>query len=78
MVDEHRAAHLHLLLANGARLREQLAFREKLRAHPTLVHRYAELKRTLAAEHAADREAYTAGKTDLVRGVLKRASTGEG
>ncbi|WP_454083571.1 hypothetical protein [Georgenia sp. Marseille-Q6866] len=27
--------------------------------------RYAELKRTLAAEHATDREAYTAGKADF-------------
>lgn len=75
VVEERRAAHLHLLLANGARWREQLAFRDALRADPTLVHRYAELKRTLADEHAFDREAYTAGKANFVRSVLRCAST---
>lgn len=69
-VDNHRAAHLHLLLADNPRWDEQLAFRDALRADPALVHRYAQLKRTLATEHAADREAYTAGKTDFIRSVL--------
>ncbi len=37
---------------------------------PGLVQQYAALKRRLAAEHADDREAYTAAKTDFVRSVL--------
>ncbi|WP_166518250.1 GrpB family protein [Candidatus Blastococcus massiliensis] len=74
VVDEHRAAHLHLLPAGSARWSEQLAFRDALRADPVLVHRYADLKRTLAAQHAADREAYTAGKAGFVRSVLERSS----
>ena len=78
VVDEHRVAHLHLLPAGSPRWTEQLAFRDALRADPALVHRYAQLKRTLAAEHANDREAYTAGKADFVRSVLQRSSPDQG
>jgi len=78
VVDEHRAAHLHLLPAGSARWSEQLAFRDALRADPTLVDRYAELKRTLADEHADDREAYTAGKEQFVSGVLTGVQTRAG
>lgn len=35
-----------------------------------LMHRYSELKRTLATEHTTDREAYTAGKARFARSVL--------
>lgn len=70
MIDDHRAAHLHLLPSNSPRCAEQLAFRDALRADPVLMHRYAELKRTLATEHTTDREAYTAGKARFVRSVL--------
>lgn len=71
VVDEHRAAHLHLLPAGSPRWAKQLAFRDALRADPALVHRYAELKRTLAMQHPTDREAYTEGKADFVRRVLE-------
>lgn len=77
VIDEHRVAHLHLLPGDSPRWVEQLAFRDALRADPALVHRYAELKRTLATEHATDREAYTAGKADFVRSVLKEQSSSD-
>jgi len=70
VVDDARVAHLHLLTVNSERWGEQLAFREALRGDPGLVQRYAALKQQLAAEHADDREAYTAAKTDFVRAVL--------
>ncbi|SDT06590.1 GrpB domain, predicted nucleotidyltransferase, UPF0157 family [Brevibacterium sandarakinum] len=70
VADDHRAAHLHLLLASSPRWAEQLAFRDALRADPALVHHYAELKRALAIEQATDREAYTEGKSDFIRRVL--------
>ena len=78
VVDDHRAAHLHLLLTGSARWSQQLAFRDALRADPALVRRYAELKQALAAEHRDDREAYTAGKAEFVRDVLQRSGTGSG
>lgn len=71
VVDEHRAAHLHLLPAGSPRWEEQVAFRDALCADPPLMHRYADLKRTLATQHTADREAYTEGKADFVRRVLE-------
>ncbi|QOR70822.1 GrpB family protein [Ruania alkalisoli] len=73
-VDERRAAHLHLVEAGSARWAQQLAFRDALRADPALVRGYAALKEALAAEHATDREAYTAGKADFVRRVLNERS----
>lgn len=67
---EHRRAHLHLLRAGHPRWAEQLAFRDALRANATLVGRYAEIKRSLADQHGADREAYTEAKTEFIREVL--------
>lgn len=71
VVDDHRAAHLHLLRGDGGHWSEQLAFRDALRADPQLAGRYAELKRRLAEDHADDREAYTVGKGEFVRDVLE-------
>jgi len=72
VVDDVRVAHLHLLTADSERWGEQLTFRDALRGDPGLMQRYAALKQQLAAEHADDREAYTAAKTDFVRAVLRR------
>ena len=68
--DGHRYAHLHLLDPAGQRWRDQLAFRDALRAEPALVAEYAALKRALAAQLADDREAYSEAKTAFVRRVL--------
>ncbi len=75
VVDDARAAHLHLLPAGSERWAEQLAFRDALRRDPGLVQRYAVLERRLAAEHADDREACTAGKEGFVSAVLGRPPT---
>ncbi len=61
-----RVAHLHLMTVGSKRWVEQLAFRNALRAEPVLGQRYAALKQDLAADHADDREAYTAGKADFI------------
>lgn len=70
VAEEHRVAHLHLLPVGSSRWFEQLAFRDTLRADPALMHAYADLKRTLAAQHADDREVYTSSKAAFVRDVL--------
>jgi GrpB-like predicted nucleotidyltransferase (UPF0157 family) len=69
-VQGRRAAHLHLMRRESPRWGEQLAFRDALRADPALRHRYAALKEALATQHSADREAYSAAKSDFVRAVL--------
>ena len=66
-----RVAHLHVMAPGTARWYLQLAFRDALRADPGLVEAYADLKRKAAARHAADREGYTAAKSEFVRGVLE-------
>ena len=60
--DGHRVAHLHVMTLGSARWSEQLAFRDALRADRRLVESYAAMKVALAAQHADDREAYSAAK----------------
>lgn len=70
LTGERRTAHLHLLAADSPRWRDQLDFRDALRADPALRDRYATLKQELAREHRDDRESYTAAKADFVHSVL--------
>jgi GrpB-like predicted nucleotidyltransferase (UPF0157 family) len=69
---QHRFAHLHVIAAGHHRWADQIAFRDALRGDAELAREYAELKRRLAAEHADDREAYTAAKGDFVSDALGR------
>jgi GrpB-like predicted nucleotidyltransferase (UPF0157 family) len=61
--------HLSLAELDGPYWRDQIAFREALRADPVLCNRYASLKKTLAARHGRS-VAYTHAKTDFVRDAL--------
>lgn len=69
-----RTHHLHLVPAVSPRYRDELAFRDALRADAQLAGHYADLKQQLAAQHRDDREAYTEGKAAFVAGVLARAN----
>ena len=69
---EHRTHHLHLVVPGSEAWREELAFRNVLRAEPETARAYEELKLRLADEHAHDREAYTVAKTEFVESVLAR------
>jgi GrpB-like predicted nucleotidyltransferase (UPF0157 family) len=66
----HRTHHLHLIPINSKRYRDELAFRDRLRAGPALAERYAALKRELALAHPDDREAYTDGKATFISRCL--------
>lgn len=59
----------------SARWSEQLAFRDALRADGRLVESYAAMKVALAAQHADDREAYSAAKSSFIQAVLERGTT---
>jgi GrpB-like predicted nucleotidyltransferase (UPF0157 family) len=69
---EHRTHHLHLVVPGSRAWREELAFRDALRAEPETARAYEALKRRLADEHAHDREAYTDAKAAFVADVLAR------
>lgn len=68
--NDRRVAHLHVTTASEPRWREQLLFRDRLRASAELRREYAALKRQLVAADPDDREAYTAGKWPFVARVL--------
>jgi GrpB-like predicted nucleotidyltransferase (UPF0157 family) len=69
-----RTHHLHLIPVGSARYRDELKFRDYLRAHPDSRDEYARLKQGLAARFSRDREGYTEAKTDFVRDILRRAA----
>jgi len=69
---EQRTHHVHVTEPDGEMWQRRLAFRDHMRAHPEEAQRYAALKRELARRHAADREAYTAAKTDYVEALYRR------
>ena len=66
-----RTHHLHLVPAGSQRFRDELAFRDRLRAGPQVASSYAALKRELAERHRDDREAYTEAKGAFVSAILR-------
>lgn len=64
--------HLHLAVTGGSLWREHLAFRDALRADAALRQTYAQLKVELARRFPRDREAYTNGKSEFIRGAVAR------
>jgi GrpB-like predicted nucleotidyltransferase (UPF0157 family) len=67
-----RSHHVHVTEPHGE-MWQRLAFRDYLRAHPEEAATYERLKRRLAAEHQADREAYTDAKSAYVESVMRKA-----
>ena len=70
---EQRTHHLQVVEHADPRTRALLAFRDALRADPALALEYQHLKEHLAAEHPANRNAYTNGKAAFVAEVLRAA-----
>ena len=62
--------HLYVSPATSAELQAQVAFRDRLRADPTVAREYVALKRELAARHHDDRSAYTEAKTEFIEATL--------
>ena len=75
--DGVRSHHLHVVKLETWPTRNQRILRDHLRAHPEDVSRYAQLKRTLA-ETAANGDAYTAAKTELIQELMDRARAERG
>lgn len=70
-----RTHHIHMIENTPAFSWQwdQLLFRDYLLGHPETVRDYVQLKLRLAAEHAHDRIAYTAGKSEFIKSVTQRA-----
>jgi GrpB-like predicted nucleotidyltransferase (UPF0157 family) len=67
-----RTHHVHVLY-DAEKFEDALLFRDALNGDPGLAKEYEDLKRELAQRFANDREAYTEGKTDFVRDVIRNA-----
>lgn len=64
--------HLHAVVLGSSFWREQIAFRDALRADESFRAAYHSLKLELAARFARDKPAYTAGKAPFIRSALMR------
>jgi GrpB-like predicted nucleotidyltransferase (UPF0157 family) len=67
------AHHLYACPPGSQEYSRHIAFRDYLRSHLEDASAYAALKRNLAHKFATDREAYSQGKTEFVRQILRRA-----
>ena len=65
---------IHVVKVNSREWFDYLNFRDYLTEHREIAEKYAELKLRLARDHFADRESYTAAKSDFIREVLLKAS----
>lgn len=68
-----RTHYLSLTTPDSDTHREQLAFRDYLRANPDIAREYGTLKRELAAQYPDERATYTAEKSDFVESALEDA-----
>ena len=70
---EPRTHHLHVVGRASEFWRTHVLFRDQLRADAEVARAYDALKRELAERHAADREAYTEGKSEFIARVVRAA-----
>nr|WP_275086303.1 GrpB family protein [Natronorubrum halophilum] len=68
-----RTCYLSITERGSDTHREQLLFRDHLRANPDAAAAYERLKRTLAAQFPDDRQSYTERKSRFVHRILEDA-----
>lgn len=69
--------HLYACVQGHQSVRNHLALRNYLRAHPEAVQEYGQLKQALARQHPYDIDAYIAGKTPFIIGLLRKTGFSE-
>ena len=71
---EHMPAHhLYVCPQESEELRRHIAFRDYLRVHPDQRAKLSALKQDLVRAHQGNRDAYMAGKADLVKRIITLA-----
>lgn len=73
-VQDTRTHHIHVVRYGGQEWNNYLLFCDYLNAHPQQAAAYEALKRQLCAQFAGDRNAYTAGKQEMIAEVLQLAA----
>lgn len=66
-----RTHHLHIVEQGSPSMRDHLGFRDALRADPTLLQQYRQLKLELAARYRYERAKYSDSKTAFVDAALQ-------
>ena len=66
--------NVHVVAMEGSHWRNNLLFRDYLRAHPEEAEAYAEHKRRAVGEGSTSLLAYSEGKSKFIGGLLKRAA----
>lgn len=72
-IGQLRTHHLHLTTSGSRYWHRMVAFRDHLRRHPEDATTYVDLKHGLAARHAGDPAAYSAGKHGFVTAIEQKA-----
>jgi GrpB-like predicted nucleotidyltransferase (UPF0157 family) len=73
-----RIEHLHVNLIGGPHWNSLIAFRDIMRESALFREEYVALKRDLEHRFADDRKAYTQGKGDFIRRILREATDQKG
>lgn len=69
-----RTHQIHAFEVGSPQIARHLAFRDYVIAHPDTAQAYSDLKRTLAAQHPNDIEAYMDGKDAFIQEIDRRAA----
>jgi GrpB-like predicted nucleotidyltransferase (UPF0157 family) len=77
-IPEYRTHHLNLVTQESRFWKNQLAFRDYLRAHEQIATEYVELKKRIAADYARTQEIDLDAKTEFVSKVLELAEKEKG
>jgi GrpB-like predicted nucleotidyltransferase (UPF0157 family) len=64
--------HLHAVVLDSVFWKQTLAFRDVLRASPTLADEYMKAKRRILTRYPTDRAKYTEAKSAFIRTVLEK------
>jgi GrpB-like predicted nucleotidyltransferase (UPF0157 family) len=75
--DPRSTHHIHMFEITSKNWHEHLLFRDYMRNHQEAVQAYTDLKLQLHKQFPADREAYTEGKAEFIRGIIETASEGK-
>ncbi|MTI70703.1 MAG: GrpB family protein [Firmicutes bacterium] len=70
----NRTHHIHIFEKGNFEINKHLNFRDFLRAHPTYLKRYADLKIELSKKFPYDIEAYCKGKDPLIKKLTEKAN----
>lgn len=73
-VQDTRTHHIHVVRYGGQEWNHYLLFCDYLNAHPQQAAAYEALKYRLCAQFTQDRNAYTAGKEEMIAELLQQAA----